>query len=97
MQGKVVVITGGAGVLGSALAKGAAELGAKVAILSRTVEKVKKLVGDIQASGGQALALVGDVLDQSSIESACQTALREWHKVDVLINCAGGNLSLIHI
>lgn len=91
VSGQVAIITGGAGVLGGAMADGLAEAGVKVGILGRTAEKVHKKVEEIEEAGGQAVALVADVLDQSQLEDARQKVVDLWGHIDILLNVAGGN------
>ena len=91
VQDKVVAITGGAGVLGGAIANGMAQAGAKVAILNRTLENAEQKAAQISEQGGLALGLRSDVLDRNSLEMAKQNILEKWGKIDVLINVAGGN------
>lgn len=91
LKDKVAIITGGAGVLGGAMADGLAAAGAKVGILSRTKSKVEQKVNDIRTTGGQALPLIADVLDKQQLEIAKQQVLQEWGQIDILVNCAGGN------
>lgn len=92
LTGKVAIVTGGAGALGSAMAMGVAKAGARVGILSRTASKVAAKVADIQAAGGEALALVADVLDEAQLTAANTTILKKWGRIDILINAAGGNM-----
>lgn len=92
LTGKVAVITGGAGVLGGAMATGLAEAGAKVGILSRTASKVEAKVDEINAAGGEALALVADVLEEEQLRAAQIKVLEKWGRIDILINAAGGNM-----
>ncbi len=92
VNGLVIVITGGSGILCGTMAKALAARGAKVGILGRSSEKNARMVTQIQASGGQALSLVADVTNRSELEAARQTVLDNWGRVDVLINGAGGNL-----
>lgn len=92
LDGLVAVITGGAGVLGSAMAMGLAKAGVKVAILSRTASKVEAAVQEIQSAGGTAMPLVADVLDKEQLEQARGKLLAEWGRIDILVNAAGGNM-----
>ncbi len=92
VSGLVVVVTGGSGILGGAMAKALAERGAKVAVLGRSADKTKRMVAEIEAAGGQALSLVADVTKQTELETARQVVLDKWGRVDVLINGAGGNM-----
>lgn len=89
---KVAVITGGNGVLGGAMSEGLAAAGARVGILGRTKETVTEQVDKIEASGGEATALVADVLDKQSVQKAKEKITEQWGKVDILINAAGGNM-----
>lgn len=92
LKGKVAIVTGGAGVLGSAMVRGLVAAGAKVGVLSRTTSKINKVVDQINAEGGQAIGLTADVLDKEQLESACSKVLEEWGQLDILVNCAGGNM-----
>ena len=92
LKGKVAIITGGAGVLGGAMAEGLAKAGAKVGILSRTQAKVDKKVKAIKKQGGKAIALVADVLDEKQLKAAKKKILKKWGRIDILVNSAGGNM-----
>lgn len=91
LTGKVAVVTGGSGVLGSAFCRGLAQAGATVAVMGTTVEKAQKTVDAITAEGGTAMALAVDVLDRSALEAAYEKVIAELGTVDILVNCAGGN------
>lgn len=92
LKDKVAIITGGNGVLGGAIAMGLAAQGVKVGILGRTEKTVSAAVDKIKQSGGQAIGLVADVLQQDSLEKANTFILEKWGKIDILVNGAGGNL-----
>ncbi|HLU08629.1 MAG TPA: SDR family oxidoreductase [Oceanobacillus sp.] len=91
LTGKVAVVTGGTGVLGSAMCKGLAKAGASVAILARTEENAIALAKEIESSGGTALGIRADVLDKASLQAAAETVLARFGRVDILLNGAGGN------
>lgn len=91
VQGKVVVVTGGGGVLCGTMSRALAAAGASVAVLDISLEAARQVVEDITAAGGNATAIACDVLDRRSIEAACAVVLERFQRVDILINGAGGN------
>ncbi len=91
LTGKTAVAIGGNGVLGSAMAKGLAAHGAKVAIVGRNLETAEKVVNEIVESGGDAKAFAADV---SSKDSLLQVAneIEQWSGGwDILLNAPGTN------
>jgi len=91
LEGRVAVVTGGSGVLCSAMARELARQGMKVAILNRTKSTGELMVNEIVSTGGIAISLSADVLDRSSLESAKEVILSEFGSIDLLVNGAGGN------
>ncbi len=91
LSDKVVVITGGTGVLGSYWVDALAESGAKVAILGRDIDKINKKVSQVKDNKGIAAGFVADILDKESLKLAHQQVLEKYGPCDVLINGAGGN------
>lgn len=91
LKGKVAVVTGGGGVLGSYFCEALALSGAKVAIVNRTAEKAEAVVARIKAAGGEAMALPGDVLDPVSMGQVRDQLLESYGTCDILVNAAGGN------
>lgn len=92
LEGRVAVVTGGTGVLGSAMAMALAMAGAKVGVLGRHRQRAERLASEIQAQGGEAVALTADVLDHDSLVAARDNLKQRWEKVHILVNAAGGNL-----
>ena len=92
ITGKVVVITGGTGVLGKAIAKYLALEGAKVVILGRRAEAGNAIVADIKAAGGEAMFLTTDVMKQEVLEQNLADIVVAYGRVDSLLNAAGGNM-----
>jgi len=91
VTGKRVAITGGAGVLCSAMARALAARGAKLAILDINDEAAAAVCKEIQAGGGTAFPVHCDVLDTEQIRRAFNRVLESLGGLDVLINGAGGN------
>jgi NAD(P)-dependent dehydrogenase (short-subunit alcohol dehydrogenase family) len=91
LQGKTAVITGGGGVLCSAMAIALAKAGVRVAVLDLRLELAQAVEATIQQDSGQALALQCDVLDKASLERAAAEIERSFGPADILINGAGGN------
>ncbi len=91
VHGKVIVITGGGGILCSTMAKGLAKAGAKVAVLDLMLDAAKKVADEIVAAGGEAIAVYADVLNKEALQKSAQEVLYKYGTVDALINGAGGN------
>ncbi len=91
LKGRVAVITGGAGVLCSTIARGLAEKEVKVVLLDLDSESAEKIANQIIENGGEASAFKVDVLDRESIKSAAKKVLKKFGTIDILINGAGGN------
>jgi NAD(P)-dependent dehydrogenase (short-subunit alcohol dehydrogenase family) len=91
LQGKVIIVTGGAGVLCAPLCRTLAICGAKMAILDINGKAADKLALEIKHSGGDAIALDCDVSRKVDLEIAAQEIIRTYGCVDMLINGAGGN------
>lgn len=89
---RTIVITGGAGVLGSEMACTLVGCGANVAILNRDTALAEKLIHQFEpAAPGRAIAVYADVLERPTLVQACALVLREFGRIDGLINAAGGN------
>src|SRR5512135_1843852 len=91
LTGKVAVLTGGAGVLCSTIARGLSECGCKIAILDINLPAAEQVAAALRECGGNAIAVKVNVLDKPSIEQAAEQVLAAFDKVDILINGAGGN------
>ena len=92
IQGYVVAITGGTGVLGRAIAKYLALNGAKVIILGRKEEVGAEIVADIRKAGGECEFLKTDVMNQDIVQQNCDYIIEKYGRIDTLLNAAGGNM-----
>lgn len=92
LENKVIVVTGGGSGLGKAMTKYFLELGAKVAITSRDLEKLKTTAAELeQQTGGTCLPLACDVRHYDQVEQMHSEVIKTFGKVDVLLNNAAGN------
>ncbi len=87
----VIVITGGAGVLGSDMARSLYARGAKIAILDLNLAGAEALVADLKREPGEAIAIQTNILEQSSIEAAAEMVIKTFGRIDCLVNAGGGN------
>jgi NAD(P)-dependent dehydrogenase (short-subunit alcohol dehydrogenase family) len=92
IEGQTAVITGGTGVLGSVMAKGLAEAGARVVVLGRRKQAGEDLVNSIRGKGKEIFFIEADVLEVSALEKANAIILEKYGTIDILINAAGGNM-----
>jgi NAD(P)-dependent dehydrogenase (short-subunit alcohol dehydrogenase family) len=91
LTNKVIVITGGGGVLCSTMAKALAAQGASIAVLDLKAENAQKVADEIIATGGKAIGVAANVLDIESLRAAHQQVVDTLGACDILINGAGGN------
>ncbi|HEX5425993.1 MAG TPA: SDR family oxidoreductase [Candidatus Acidoferrales bacterium] len=89
LSGKVTFVTGGGTGIGRACAVLFAREGAQVVISARRSELLRSAVHEIEAAGGQALAVASDVTQRESVESALAGAVEYFGRLDVVVNNAG--------
>jgi NAD(P)-dependent dehydrogenase (short-subunit alcohol dehydrogenase family) len=92
IKGKVVVITGAGGVLGGSIAKSLSEAGAKIVVLDIRPENTAQKIEELKSAGGEAIGFVCNVLDMNSLHETASKIVAQWKRIDILINCAGGNI-----
>lgn len=92
LKGKVIVVTGGGSGLGKSMTKYFLELGAKVAITSRDLDKLTKTAIELESeTAGICLPLQCDVRNYEEVENMLQQVIKTFDKVDILLNNAAGN------
>ena len=92
LAGKVIVVTGGTGILGNSFVNGIVNAGAAVGILGRNAAVAEQRAEAINKTGGKAVALVADVLNIDELEQAKIKLLNTFGRLDGLVNGAGGNM-----
>jgi NAD(P)-dependent dehydrogenase (short-subunit alcohol dehydrogenase family) len=92
LNGKCCVITGGGGVIGKAMSSCLSQVGVKVAILDLVKELAENAAKELtEQYGTDAIGVEANVLDKASLQKAKQIVNSKFGKVNLLINCAGGN------
>lgn len=89
---KVIVLTGGTGIIGKSFIKGIVAAGGTVCILGRNEKVANERADEVVANGGNAIALVADVLDEKSLVEARDKIINKYGRIDGLVNAAGGNM-----
>ncbi|HEY9003675.1 MAG TPA: SDR family oxidoreductase [Mucilaginibacter sp.] len=92
LEGKVIVVTGGTGILGNSFVNGIVDAGGTVVILGRNEAIANERADAINKKGGKALAVVADVLNQDDLVAARDKILKAFGRIDGLVNGAGGNM-----
>ena len=91
LKDKVIIVTGGTGILGKAFIDAIVEAGGTVGILGRNKEVAEQRAAAINTSGGKAIALVADVMNEEELAAAREKILAAFGRIDGLVNAAGGN------
>lgn len=89
LAGKIALVTGASSGIGEATAIALAEAGASVALSARRADRLVDLVKRIEAAGGKALALPGDVIKEALAVAAVDQTIAHFGRIDILINSAG--------
>jgi NAD(P)-dependent dehydrogenase (short-subunit alcohol dehydrogenase family) len=92
LAGKVIVVTGGTGILGNSFVNGIVAAGGTVGILGRNEQVAEERADAINKNGGQAIALIADAMDEAALIAAKDKLLAKFGRVDGLVNGAGGNM-----
>ncbi|SCC19676.1 NAD(P)-dependent dehydrogenase, short-chain alcohol dehydrogenase family [Chitinophaga costaii] len=92
LANKVVIVTGGTGILGGSFVKGVVEAGGAVGILGRNAAVAEERAAAINKAGGKAIGLVADVLNEGELKAAKEKVLAAFGRIDGLVNGAGGNI-----
>jgi NAD(P)-dependent dehydrogenase (short-subunit alcohol dehydrogenase family) len=90
LDGRVALVSGGGGAIGSALAAGLAGAGARVAVGEIDPERAEAAAGRVRAAGGEALAVAADVTDPAGAERAVARTVERFGRLDIVVNAVGG-------
>lgn len=91
LEGKVIILTGATGGIGEAIAKGLAEAGGTMVLSGTSKAKLDQLAGEIQGFGGKAKGYQMNLEHKEEIRPFVDQVIRDYGRIDVLINCAGIN------
>jgi len=90
LSGRVAVVPGGGGAIGSAIAGGLADAGAAVALVGRSQERLDAAAREISDAGGTTLVLSADATDLEQTQDAIDRTVAELGRVDIIVNAIGG-------
>jgi meso-butanediol dehydrogenase / (S,S)-butanediol dehydrogenase / diacetyl reductase len=88
LKGKVAIVTGAGQGVGEGIAHALSKLGAKLVVAGRTLSKVEATAADLEANGGEALAVECDVNDAASLEALVNQTVAHFGGIQILINNA---------
>ncbi len=91
LRGKVALVTGGGSGICKGIALTLASHGAHVAVMGRKLEPLQATVAEVEAAGGQGLAVAGDVRRPEEVEAAVARVVEKFGALDILLNGAAGN------
>lgn len=89
ISGKIIVITGASSGLGEATARMLSSMGATIVLAARRKDRIEALADELKKNGGKALAVETDVTDAAQVKALVDTAVKEYGRVDVMLNNAG--------
>ncbi len=92
LKDKVIVVTGGTGILGGAFVDAIVEAGGSVGILGRKEGVAQERAETVRSRGGKAIALVADAMDEKQLVAAREKMMQQFGRIDGLVNAAGGNM-----
>ena len=91
LKDKIAIVTGGGGGIGGAIALRFAREGAKIVIAEIDAKAAENRIEEITAAGGQAISVITDVTNKSSVQQMVRETVNRWRRIDILVNVAGGS------
>ena len=92
MEGKVAIVTGGAGGIGSAVCRAFAKAGVEVTVADMDGARASETAAEVSSGGGRAIAIEVEVTSESSVVATVQRTVDHFGRVDFLVHCAGNNI-----
>ena len=92
MEGKVAIVTGGAGGIGSAVCRAFAKAGVGVAVADMDATRANETAAEVSTEGGRAIGIEVEVTLEDSVEAAVQRTVEHFGRIDYLVHCAGNNI-----
>ena len=92
MEGKVAIVTGGAGGIGTAVCRAFAKEGVRVAVADMDGDRAAETAAEVSSGGGRAIGVEVEVTSESSVVVAVQRTVDHFGRVDFLVHCAGNNI-----
>jgi NAD(P)-dependent dehydrogenase (short-subunit alcohol dehydrogenase family) len=92
LKNKVIIVTGGTGVLGRSFVRGIANVGGTVIVIGQNQERANAITEEVNNNGGTALSILANVLDEEQLIAARELILSKYGRIDGLVNAAGGNV-----
>jgi gluconate 5-dehydrogenase len=90
LGGRVALVGGGGGAIGSAIAAGLAGAGAAVAVMGRSKDRLDETAAGVVAAGGRSLAIPGDATVPKDAQTAVEATVDEFGRIDIIVNAIGG-------
>ena len=90
LEGKVALVSGGGGAIGSAIAGALAAAGAKVSVVDVTQERAAEAAARVGEGGAEVLALAADVTTEADCDRIVAATVERFGQLDIIVNCVGG-------
>ncbi len=90
LEGRVALIPGGGGAIGSAMAEALAGAGARVAVIDQTMDRSDAAIEKVKAAGSEGLAFAGDVTKEDEVDRIVRATVERYGRLDIVVNAVGG-------